>query len=256
MPIISNVKPVYPAGVLPWTDKIDNSDIDFANNVNTLAAEIESIENTIGTNPEIEQAPPTGLPVNYSSLSARVSDAMSNAQLPYCRLFTTDFKVDNISAGLRVLFQPSTDPYNCYNGNDITIPVQGWWFITSKVHWGWWSNGYSHQSLALNGSSGILDEAILNWEFPGNIQPLSYTAEGIPIPGGFPFPPGHLPRWQQYGNRNIRTNVTFNGLLNKGDVISVYVENGTTNTFQNCASINLHAIMLRTVPPATTFISG
>lgn len=253
MPTISNVKPVYPGGVLPWTDKIDNSDIDFANNVNTLAAEVESIETSVGTNPEIEPSPPTGLPVNYTSLSARVSDAMSGAKLPYCTLLATNVQVNNISSGIRVLFNPSLDPFNCYNGNDITIPVNGWWIISTIVQWSWWNNGYSHVFLTLNGANGILHDEVLNWEFPGNIQPLSYTAEGFPIIGTLP---GGTPRWQKYGNRSIKTGITFNGPLHKGDVISVYLENGTTNPFQTCTNINLHAAMLRTIPPTTTFTSG
>ena len=249
----SNVQSVYPNGVFPWVDKVDNQDIDFAANINSLAAEIESVETTVGTTPQIESSPPTGLPVSYSTVSSRISDAMNNAQLPYSTLLNSSMSVGNISSGVKVPFLASLDPYSCFNGNDLTIPAEGWWIITSTAQWSWWSNGYSHQSLTLNGSSNILDEFVLNWEFPGNIQPLGYTVDGTYVPTVIATVP---PRWQKYGNRPIKTKVLFNGPLHSGDVISVYLENGTSNSFQTVTNVNLHAQMIRTMPASISFTSG
>ena len=250
----SNVKPVYPSGIFPWTDKVDNSDIDFAANVNSLASEVESIETTLGTNAQNEPLPPVGNPVNYSTVSARISDAMSNAQLPYAVLQSGSMTVGNNDAGELVRFTASLDPYKMYNGNDITIPVNGWWFVSSSVLWNWWTTGYSHHFMTLNGSTNILDETVLNWEFPGNIQPLSYTADGFPI-----SPPPVIstpPRWQLFGRRPLKTSTLFHGPLHAGDRISVWLENGTSNSFFSVTNLSMHAYLLRTIPPSVTFTSG
>lgn len=254
MATISNVQPVYPNGIFPWTDKVDNSDIDFAANINSIAAEVESVELTVGTTPNVEPSPPTGLPLTYGSVSNRITDAMSNAQLPYSALLATNVSVNNYGSGSLAPFTVGLDPYSCYNGNDITIPVNGWWLLTSESQWAWSSNGYSHVSMTLNGSSSVLDEYVLDWEFAGNVLPLSYTADGQPITNP---PSGSAPpRWQQFGTRPIKVGLSFQGPLHAGDRVSVYLENGTAATFQTIVSMNLHAFMMRTIPPTTSFVSG
>jgi hypothetical protein len=241
---ISNVQPVFPNGIFPWVDKVDQQDIDFAEDVNSIAAEVESVENTIGTTPQVESNPPTGNPVTYSTVSARISDAMDNAQLPYVSLSSSSFTCPNNSAGNFIPYQVHLDPFNCYNGTDIACPANGWWFVSTVQTWNWWNDGYSHHMLCLNGFGNILHEDFVNWEFPGNLYP-----------GGLSQPVQLItPRWWQFGKRNIRTQVMWQGALHKGDRLSVLAENGTSNAQHVINGLTLKASMLRTI--SGNFVSG
>src|SRR6266478_5160794 len=90
---LSNVKPVYPNSIFPWLDRVDNQDIDFANDINSVVAEVESTETILGTRPQVEAAPPTGGAVSYSTVSSRISDAMTNAQMPFASLTMSSLTV-------------------------------------------------------------------------------------------------------------------------------------------------------------------
>lgn len=250
----SNIKPVYPSGIFPWTDRVDNQSVDFANDINSAVAEIESVETTIGTNPQTETGVPAGLPVNYSTVSARITDAMTNAQLPYASLTLTTFALLNSTSGTLMPYKVGIDPYGCFNGSDITIPSTGWWSISASQQWSWWGDGYSHIMLTLNGSSNILDEKLIDWEFSGNQPPVIYSPAGEVISGN----PAIVvtPRWWIFGKRPMKTWVRFDGPLHKGDRISVYSENGTSNPSHVLTNLNLKAIMMRTIPSSVSFVSG
>jgi hypothetical protein len=239
---------------MPWSDRIDNSSVNFAVDVNTLAAEIESVENVIGTNPATENNVPTGLPVKYSNVSQRISDANNNNLLPYSFLSTSSFQVPNNTSGSLAQFKSTLDLYSCYNGTDITIPVNGWWAVSSVSNWTWWNDGYSHHMLTLNGSAGIVDESFINWEFPGNIQAVTYSPDGDLIVGN----PAELitPRFLEFGTRPVRSSIMWQGALHSGDRLSVYLENGTSNATHTVNTVTLKAFMIRTIPSTVTFASG
>lgn len=247
----SNVKPVFPSAVFPWVDKVDNQDIDFANDINSTVAEVESIETTLGTNPQNEAHPPVGVTVPYSTVSARITDAMGNAQLPYAALSASSANIPNTSVGQLVNFKVDLDSNGSFNGTDITIPVNGYWIVTAHVLWSWWNQGYSRHALTLNGSTNILDDRFVNWEFPGNSQPVLYSPSGQIVTGN----PLTLvtPRWWVFGKRPINTTITWSGALHNGDRLSVYLENGTSNTSQQVTNLNLKACLIRTFPAGLTF---
>lgn len=247
----SNIKPIYPNGIFPWTDRVDKQSVDFANDINSVVAEIESVESTIGTAPQTEPGVPTGLPVSYSNVSSRITDAMTNAQLPYCYLLNVLITIPNTSSGVQIPFKSILDPYKCYNGNDITIPANGWWFVSVETTADWRSNGYEYQTLTLNGSGNILDDSLIDWEFSGNVEQVVYSPSGNIVE----FNP-NVPRWQQFGNRSRRMKCEFQGALHKGDRISVYIENGTVQPVPWFNHIKLKAYMLRTIPEAISFVSG
>ena len=256
---LSNVQAVYPNGIFPWSDRVDQQNIVFAQDPNSLAAEVEAIETTIGTTPNIEPNPPQGgTPLVYPSISARISDAMDNAQLPVVSLGNSSFTCPNNNAGILFPWFVHFDPFNCYNGTDITAPAAGWWIVTATTNWSWWGDGYSHHMLCLNGFGNILHEEFLDWEFSGNTVPInpSFVESGgeiIPVPQGTPFS-FIQPRWWQFGKRPRRTTVTWQGLLNKGDRLSVLGENGTSNPGHNLNNMSFKAIMIKTV--SGTFTSG
>ncbi len=238
---LSNVQAVYPNGVLPWTDRVDEVNIVFAEDVNPLAAEIEAIETSIGTTPNVEPSPPNGSSaITYPTLSSRVTDAMDNAQLPVVVLGNTTFTCPNNTSGTLVPHQRRFDPFNCFNGTDFTAVAAGWWVVTGTMTWDWWSDGYSDHRLCLNGFSNYLCHNQINWEFPGNT-----------IPDGSDLV---TPRWWQFGKRSISTTVNWQGLLNKGDRLSMLAENGTSNPSHTITNISYKAIMIRTV--SGSFTSG
>jgi hypothetical protein len=241
----SNVQPVYPNAIFPWTDRVDNQSIDFANDINSTVAELESVETTIGIKPQVETGVPTGNPVSYSSVSSRISDAMVNAQLPYSYLNAPGgYDIPNNTGGSLIPLAVRLDPYGCFNGTDITIPANGWYSLSSTIIWPWWNNGYDYHFVSLNGSSFILEDALLDWQFSGNTLP---ETSGGPV---------LTPRWQLFGKRSLRTHITWEGALHKGDRISVYAENGTSNAAQATEDADLKIFMKRTIPSSVTFASG
>ena len=235
---LSNIKPTYPNGILPWTDRVDGQSVDFAEDINTTVADLESVETTLGTNPQIESSPPTGNSIKYSSVSARISDAMDNSQLPYVSLNRSTFTLPNSTGGTLLGYVVALDPYYSFNGTDFAAPASGWWVLTSTHSWQWYGDGYSHHFITLNGSGNILDEKFIDWEFPGNTLPSNEGTGIIPIT---------VPRFWQFGKRNVITSCTWQGALNKGDRISVYAENGTSNPAHVIQGLTLKGTMTRKI---------
>lgn len=244
---MSAVRPAYPNSVFTWTDRVNNEDIDYANDINSVASDLISVESTLGANPQIETNAPVGLPVTYPTVSARISDAMTNTQMPICELRNNNIAVPNITAGNLNPYLVSFDPHNLFNGFDLTIPSNGWWIVTATQRWPGWTDGYSHMTLCLNGASNIVDETLLNWEFPGNsvvagVPGRWQLPQAVGVGGG----PGTL--------RSILTSVFFQGLAHVGDRFSVFSENGTSLAQHVLTSLTLKASMIRKI--TGTFVSG
>jgi hypothetical protein len=242
---ISNIQPVYPDGIFPWVDRVDQQDIDFAEDINSVAAEVEAIETTVGETPQIEPNPPSGNgPINYSSISTRITDAMNNTNLPTVKLNNSSFTCGNNSSGFLVPFFVDFDPFECYNGTDITVPASGWWIVTSTHTVDWWNDGYWHHYLCFNGLGNILDDDLIDWQFSGNL-----------FPTGLSLPVQLLqPRWWQFGKRSRTTRTTWQGLLHKGDRLSTFTENGTSNSNHVARGLSIAAIMVKAV--SGNFTSG
>jgi len=256
---LSNVQAVYPDGIFPWVDRVDEQDIVFAEDVNPLAAEIESIEQTIGTTPQIEPNPPQGgTPITYSSISSRISAAMDNSNLPVVSLGNSSFTCPNNTVGNLLPYFRRFDPFNCYNGSDVTVPASGWWIVTSTQTWDWWSDGYSCHRLCLNGIGGIIHEQFIDWEFSGNLVPNNpqfgvVDGQIVPVPTGSRLP-NVFPRYWEFGKRPRQTTTTWQGLLNAGDRLSSTAENGTSNASHSISNMSFKAIMIKTV--TGSFTSG
>jgi len=234
---MTSIQPVYPSGILTWTDRVDDVTTIDATDVNTLAADLISVENTLGTNIEIESSPPTGLPITYTTTSARISDAMNNAQLPSSTLSFPSMQVPNTTQGQLNTYNATYDPYGLYNGTDMTVTANGWWFVSVTQTWAWSSTGYSHLALCLNGTNNIIVEDVFNWQFPGNS-----------VTGGVPG------RWQQFGLRTVTRTVTWEGLAHAGDRFSGLSENGTSNAYQAITNMYLKSSMKKTI--TGNFTSG
>lgn len=240
---MSNVVPIYPSAVFTWVDRVDQVNIDFANDVNSVASDLISTEITLGINPQIEKNPPNGkTSVSYSSVDARISDAMTNNQLPVVRLKGVEQNVPANLSGVLNKYVASFDPYGLYNGSDITININGWWYITNIQRWDWWGDGFVHQTLTLNGQGNVLTEDIIDWAFSGNVLETNI--------------PDDVPRWQLFGLRPRVSTVAWQGILQKGDRISVYSENGTSHSSFGLDDFVLSASCLRILPAGAVSTPG
>ena len=140
-------QPVFPKSELSWTDRIDQVNVVWAADVNSLAAEIVSIESTLGVMPQQEKAPYSGPAITYNTVDARLSDILAGNQMPYCSVSKTSDWVWNdrdegTNWGHFNTYSKVYDPWGMYNGSDITIPTSGLYLITGKQQWGWHDSGY------------------------------------------------------------------------------------------------------------------
>lgn len=229
---MSNVVPIYPNAIFSWIDRVDQVNIDFAGDINSVASDLIAVESTLGANPQVESNPPAGgQPVGYPNVSARISDAASAALMPVCILRSGSFIVDNLSSGALTPFNLIYDPYGMFNGTDITITANGWFLFTVHQTWAWWDDGYSHTYLQTNGNT--VEEDLINWEFAGNGKDPSDQS---------------IPRWQKFGKRTRIAHLTWQGRCSPGERISVLAENGTSNTAMQVTYTALHVAMLKKLP--------
>ena len=49
---------VYPNGYFTWTDRIDEVDIDYAEDINAVADDLSAVENTLGLLPQVQTVRP------------------------------------------------------------------------------------------------------------------------------------------------------------------------------------------------------
>jgi hypothetical protein len=199
--------PIYPKSVVPWTDRVDQQDVIFAKDPNSLAAEIIALENTLGTMPHRESAPYAGSAVTYASVGARISDVLAGSLHPYCSLTATNFSVFNNQGpgtkfGQYNVFRKNYDPFGYYNGSDITIQASGLYIVQGVQSWAWNSSGYIRQDLVIG-----------NTWMAGDMWQWNFAGSG---PGNY------------QNNRNATTNFTWIGGIPAGQRVRVLSENGTS----------------------------
>lgn len=146
---------VFPKSVVPWTDRVDEVDVVWAKDPNSLAAEVIAVENTLGPMPHQEKSPFVGSPVTYGSVDARITDAAAGNLNPYCSVTVSSFFVYNFQGpgtrwGHFNSFSKVYDPYGYYNGSDITIQASGLYLITGSQSWEWHDNGWLRHSLYID----------------------------------------------------------------------------------------------------------
>lgn len=233
--MMTNAK--YPQGIFSWgPDRVDQEDVDYAEDVNSVAAEVTAVENTLGVAAQTEKNPIAGNPVTYPSVDARISDNLAGNQLPVCILGNDELQVNNFqSAGSNygvwnVYNNANFDPFNMYNGTDVTIPVLGLWRITIGQQWDWWSTGYHGCYFYLN--DYYFRQDIWHWDFAGNyFGGWWWTVDNIQRPGS--------------------TKITWEGILGKGDRIQVLSENGCPHTPHRTFDQEFKAVFVREVPIGT-----
>ena len=218
---------VFPKSVLSWTDRIDEVNVIWANDPNSLAAEIIAMENTLGAMPQVESAPYVGNPIAYDTVGHRISDVLAGNQMPYCSVTTsTQFVYNNQGPGSFWghfnTFNKVYDPFGYYNGSDITVQASGLYLITTSQQWQWHDSGYFRHSLYCGGIWMCGDR--WDWNFG-------------------PFGPSY------YDNdRPAATSTTWLGPLAAGTRVQVVSENGTS--FNPCEVSNswMRMYCLRKLP--------
>lgn len=225
---------VYPNTTFTWRDRIDNEDPVFANDVNSMADEVIATQATLGTNPQQEKNPIiNNIPVNYASVDARISDTLAGSLKPVVELSTQNLPC---RAGQLIFnsYISRFDPFRMYNGNDVVVPADGWWIITSTQQWEepiGFLTGFSRCGLLLNGVLRHFHD--FRWDFPNR---------GL-VPFGFAL-----------GIFGYNT-LTWQGLLKKGDRFQIQSCNGTFFEPHHIITGDLKACWIRSANP-TTFISG
>lgn len=221
------VQPLFPKALKTWTDRVDEIDTVWANDPNQLAAEIISVESTLGVMPQVENSPYTGNPVTYGSVSSRISDVLAGTLQPYCSLTVDNFQVYNNQGagsgyGQYVSFNKNYDPNGCYNGSDMTVPATGLYIINGWQSWEWHSSGFLHHSLYINGVWNAGD--MWKWGFATS-GPEYYSS-----------------------NRFATTNFAWMGVIPKGQRLRVVAENGTSKNPYRVANSWLRLYCLRKMP--------
>lgn len=154
----------YPNSIFFWTPRIDQQNIVFANDPNTLANEIVAIESTLGTNPHKEKHPPTGTGYTYRSVDSRISAANGNWDMPWATFYGPNFFIGQ-GQSLYNTYKPYNDAYGIWNGKDVTIPATGWYNIYAAQKWNQHGNNFRGGNvLVLYWNGQFIDAAIWDWD--------------------------------------------------------------------------------------------
>lgn len=218
---------VFPKSIVPWTDRIDQVDVVWAADPNSLAAEIIAIENVLGVMPQVEKAPYIGNTVSYASMDARISDVLAGTLHPYVELNQRDFYCHNDERwhgfnGHGNSYNRVYDSHGFYNGTDITVGVSGLYLITAQQTWEWHDSGYCFHHC-------YIDD---DWR-SGHRWDWDFAREG---PGRYD------------PDRLLTTSITFLGPVTAGKRVSIVSENGTSRNPYHVISSNMRAYCLRKLP--------
>lgn len=143
---------IYPNGLKTWTDRRNRIDDVDASDVNSAYAEISSIQKVLGTNPHYVPLTPRGTYKTYANVGARLNAMHLGQDVPMWRLAYGSFDFQNKTEKY-VGYSVVNDPYNYYNGSDITIPTNanGMYEVMVSNWWDFNANGYRWTSLEING---------------------------------------------------------------------------------------------------------
>lgn len=235
---MSYFRPAYPKGRFEWTDKVDEVSNVMAADVNSLAAEIISLEYILGEMIHWEEDAflLASEIIFYDTLDARISDAMACNRHPYCELSLVPFgcpngDVFNFNRPPRFnSFVPIFDEFGFFNGSDCTIGLGGLYRIDGWQFWPFNDNGYVAHHLYIDGVWQHHDR--FDWNFP-NDGPAQWDRTGLATRPGMTF-------------------FSWTGNLNPGQRVQCYSENGTSVNLQQINQGGLRCYALRE-PPGTSY---
>jgi hypothetical protein len=236
----------YPTAVFSGVHSTNGETI-YAADPNTISSELSEVEAILGLNPQIESQPVTGAPVNYGTLSSRVSAAMRNTTHPYVDLQLTKpgnasnaFTVGHFTNGQSgtldyakfnppygIAYQP---PYanaltSYVTSGYITIRDTGLWYVDVSQVWQAMETPQGYVKIFLNIDGNLVRESIFNY---GQFQTGGSNAYG-----------------ETYANQNGYTHTSFLGVIKAGATVRVMSGNSTPIDHINVLSSTLRAYMLR-----------
>lgn len=227
---------IYPKAVSTWTPRIDEVDIVWANDPNSLAAEIIATENTLGPMPHVESKPVVGNPISYPNVSARITDTFLGNQHPYVELSTSSFYTYYSSTGFDhgqyVNFRAAYDSHGYFNGSDITIKADGLYLIDSYVTWEYYNSGYVMSFIVINGVNSKSDR----WSWN------DFSRSG--------------PSDANYGGRWATTQPMWMGSLRAGTRVRIMAENGTPKNPYQVMNAYVRCYYLRALPSTVSTNAG
>lgn len=212
----------YPTSLLSWTQRVNGATV-WAADPNTLAAEIDAVEQFVGLNPQNESQALTGGTKTFASMSARVSDAMLQRGHPYIQLSrTTNWNVFHTTSALHTTQAPfgtvnSAWPGYSVIGGAVTIKDTGVWLINVTQRWQYASSGWVMTDIYLGGN--IAERNIFSYD--------QFPASGSNAYG------------ERFLNLDGYTNATVMTRINAGTVVSV----GSGN-FTNLNPLQVHSMAM------------
>lgn len=218
----------YPASLLSWTQRV-NGQTAWAADPNTLADEIDAVEQFVGLNPQIESSALTGATKTFASMSARLSDAMLQRGHPYVQIsrsnnwpvpynnssaHTTQNAFNTVASGW---------PNYVHVGGNIVIQDTGVWLINAEQRWSYASSGWVMMEILTNGNVARRD--IFSYD--------QFPASGSNTYG------------ERFLNMDGHNESNFIARLNAGTVVNVASGNFTNVNPLNVQSMTLTAYYLR-----------
>jgi hypothetical protein len=230
---------VFPGGIFNWTDRVNYEDIDWAQDPNSLAADLIAVEKTLGVLPQQLANPNAGAPITFANVAQLLDYLASGAQIPVVEIQSAAQLVPNRQGssthyGAYNSYTTSIyDPFALSNGTDVTAPVTGWYTVDAGEFWDWNASGYNAAHLWVG--AGLKATNRWDWAFQGNTQ------------GGY---------WQAESNvgRPGYTGIHWAGVVNQGQRISVISENGTSNQLATVRNLQLSIALTRLTPSDTQLL--
>jgi len=222
----------YPQALFSWTNRVNGQTV-YAADPNELAAEVDAIESTLGTNAENEPAPLTNAVSKYATVSARISAAGLQTGHPYVTMVSKNFKVShsltppfNPGATSKPTGAPGT-VYPAYygTGGNLTIQDAGLWHIEVNQIWLNAPSGWVMTDLYVG--SGVVSRDVFSYDqFPKS---------------------GSNAYGEKFVNLSGHTHNSYMGVIGKGTVVRVASQNCTPTSPLTVSFSNLTAYFLRPV---------
>lgn len=228
---MSNVNPVFPKSIFSWSDRVDEVSNVMANDPNSIASDLISVEKTIGVMPHVEKSPFFGPALTYPTIDARISDANAGSGHPWAQMGLKPMNVNggNVFAanvgnapGKANVYTPRYDPFNFYNGSDATVSVDGVYSISAWQEWQFNTSGYVAMHLFIwSPASLATHDGGPAWQNMGRFD--------------WNFPQGGPTRWDRTGfnERLGMTTLNWMGAIGKGWRVQLVSENGTPSPNQH-----------------------
>lgn len=216
----------YPNALFNWTARVNGNTVQAAD-PNTLATEIDAVEQYVGVNPHIEPAPLTGATSQFASLSARTSQAMLQSGHPYVQLNLSSQSIAYSSAAThttQVNFNiQSSWPNYVMTGGSLIIQDAGVWLINVRLVWDYAASGWVQHTMNLG--SGIQRRSVFNYS-------------GFPSSGTNTY-------GERFSNQYGFTETTFMSRLSSGAAVNVAAGNYTNRNPLLIEGASLSAYYLR-----------